>query len=85
MRPLGQFQNFLLFLRKDFASTKSTKSTRRTKSTKNHKNANKRVINFLPLRCFLYALKRCLLVLLACIRFVLVVRVKSFRKKNKKV
>ena len=54
--------NFLIFLRKYFARTKSTKSTESTKSTKRHKdtqakaqNANKRISYYSPLRCFLGA------------------------------
>ena len=44
MRLLGQFENFLFFLRKDFPRTKSkqrtksTKSTKSIKSTKRHKD-----------------------------------------------
>ena len=34
MRLLGHFKPFIIFLRKDFASTKSTKSTKSPKSTK---------------------------------------------------
>ena len=54
--------NFLFFLQKDFARTKSTKKPKSTKSTKRHKNtrqkyknANKIISDYFPLRCFLEA------------------------------
>ena len=46
------------------------------KAHKKHKNANKRISNFFPLRCFLSAFSLIYV-------FVLLVRVKSFRKKKK--
>ena len=45
--------NFLIFLRKDFARTKSTKRTKNTKSTKTiDQNANMRISDFFPLDAF---------------------------------
>ena len=54
--------NLYLFLRKDFASAKNTKTYKDATKQKHkkHKKANKRISDFLPLRCFLSALNNAL-------------------------
>ena len=77
--------NIYLFLRKDLASTKSTKTYKDAikQKHKKHKKANKRINDILPLK----RIKTLpFFFLFAYMRFVLVVRVKSFyKKKDKKV
>ena len=73
--------NLYLFLRKDFASAKSTKTYKDATKQKHkkHKKANKRINDILPLK----RIKTLpFFFLFAYMRFVLVVRVKSFCKKK---
>ena len=71
MRSLGQFQTFFFFTERSHIQQKAQKHKKhknhKDATEQKHKNANKRISDFFPLRCFLWAF----FIFVCCKRFVI--------------